>query len=85
MVISSTNMNKKNNHLSPQANEHNEKGTTYYGIGNPLPGPGMEKAQKRGRVKTGQWQSNPLPLDNWFSNSNTDTGFRTSTKKNIVF
>jgi hypothetical protein len=54
MVISSTNMNKKNNHLSPQANEHNEKGTTYYGIGNPLPGPGMEKAQKRGRVKTGQ-------------------------------
>jgi hypothetical protein len=29
MVISSTNMNKKNNHLSPQANEHNEKGTTY--------------------------------------------------------
>ena len=46
-------MNKKNNHLSPQANEHNEKGTTYYGIGNPLPGPGMEKTQKRGRVKTG--------------------------------
>jgi hypothetical protein len=35
MVKNDTNINKTNNHLSPQTIEHKKKGT--YGIGNPDP------------------------------------------------
>jgi hypothetical protein len=49
MVINSTNINKTNNHLSPQINTVNIKKTMTYDVGNP--GPGLELAQKCGEVK----------------------------------
>ena len=59
MVNNSTNINKTNNHLSP---EHTKKrGITTYDIGNP--DPGLGHTQKCGGVK-------PSPLDNWISNGN---------------
>ena len=49
MVINSTNINKTNNYQSSYLNSVNTKKTTTYDVGNP--GPGLEKAQKNGRVK----------------------------------
>ena len=49
MVINSININKSNNHLSPQLNSLNTKQTTTYDVGNPDPGFGQ--AQKCDGVK----------------------------------
>jgi hypothetical protein len=38
LVNNSTNINKSNNHISPQLNEH--KKTVIYDVGNPCPGLG---------------------------------------------
>jgi hypothetical protein len=46
MVNNSTDINKKNNHLSHQSTEHKE--TMTYDIGNP--GPGLGQPQKCDRV-----------------------------------
>jgi hypothetical protein len=48
MVNKSTNINKTNNHLSPQTTEYQKK-TMTYGIRNPCLG--LAQAQKYGRVK----------------------------------
>ena len=62
MVNKSTSVNKTNNHLSSQITIQEQ--TTTYGIGKP--GPGLEQAQKCGRVKlvNGYWI-----IDNWISNN----------------
>ena len=48
MVNNSTNINKMNNHISPQLIKHKQK-TMIYDIGNP--GPGLRQAQKCSRVQ----------------------------------
>ena len=62
------NLNKTNNHLSTQIIEH-KKNTTTYDIGNL--GPGLRQAQQCGRIKLANG-TQPYPLGNWVSNSNTD-------------
>jgi hypothetical protein len=48
MVNNFTNINKTNNHLSPQSIEHKKK-TMIYDVGNP--GPSLGQAQQCGGVK----------------------------------
>jgi hypothetical protein len=69
MVKNSTNINKTNNHISPQIIEHITN-TTIYDAGNT--GPGLGQANKYGRVKpvNGISTIHP-PLDNWISNGKT--------------
>ena len=70
MVNNSTNINKSNNHLSPQIVEHNKKKTMIYGIRNPVPGLGTDTKMWQGSI--GLWDSNLSPFDNWIFNVNTD-------------
>jgi hypothetical protein len=61
MIYKSTNINKTNNHLSSKKKRMLKK-TTIYGSGNP--GPGLEQAQKCGRLN---WLMGSLedPLSRW--------------------
>ena len=52
MVNNSININKTNNHLTPQTIEYKKK-TTTYGVGNP--GPSFGQAKKSGRIKPGSY------------------------------
>jgi hypothetical protein len=52
-----SNVNKTNNHLSPQIIEHKKTHDISYGIGNP--GPGLGETQRCGRV---EWDPNTPSL-----------------------
>ena len=69
MVNNSTNINKTNNHLSPQLTEPKKK-TTTNGIGNQ--GPWFWTGTKMWHGQTYKWNPNLPDLNNWICNGNAN-------------